>query len=127
MVAEMTPHQQVFAVILAVLLLVFVVDLVRRRQLKEEYSWLWLLASVVVLFLVAWPAALVALSRAIGSTTEATTVSVLGLMFLTAVIIHLCTKLTRLDQQVRELAQELAILRAQEPEDTQEAGEGQTG
>lgn len=121
MVSHMTPHQQWFAVALAVLLLVFVINLVRRRQLKEEYSWLWLLASVAILVLVAWPAALEGLSAAIGSTTQTTTVFTFGIMFLMAVTIHLCTKLSKLDRQVADLAQAVAILGAQGPEEEEKS------
>jgi hypothetical protein len=93
------------------------VDLVRRRRLKEEYAWLWLLASVAILILMAWPAALVGLAAAIGATTEATTAFMFGIMFLVVVCIHLCTKLSRLDRQVKELAQEIALLNAQGPKE----------
>jgi hypothetical protein len=119
MVARMTPHQQIFAVALALLLVIFVVDQVRRRRLKEEYSWLWLLASLAVLVLMAWPAALVGLAGAIGATTETTAVFTFGLGFLALVCLHLCTKLSQLDRQVQEMAQELALLNAQAPEEAE--------
>ena len=115
MIAEMTPHQRVFAIALALLLLVFVIDLVRRRRLREEYSWLWLLASLAILILVLFPAALTGLTRAIGAGTHTTAVFTLGIMFLMLVIIHLTTKLSKLDRQVKEMAQEIALLQAEEP------------
>ena len=36
----------VIAVVSAILLSVFVLEQVRRRRLREEYSWLWLLTAV---------------------------------------------------------------------------------
>ena len=46
-----TPHQQVFAVIAAVVLLGFIVVLVRRRTIREEYSLLWLVTGIGILVL----------------------------------------------------------------------------
>ena len=41
----MTPTQRVFAVVTSIATLAFIVDLVRRRKLKEEYSWLWIVTA----------------------------------------------------------------------------------
>ena len=115
MIYQMSLRQHVFAVILALSLLAFIFDLVRRRRLREEYSWLWVLAGVMILVMAAWQGALEFVTRLTGAVTPLTAVTVLGILFLMAVCIHLCTKLTEVNQQVKRLAQEVAILRAQEP------------
>ena len=43
----MTLRQQVFAVVASVALLIFIVEMVRRRRLREESSWLWIVTGVV--------------------------------------------------------------------------------
>ena len=40
-------QQKIFAIIASVLIMLLVVELVRRRRLREEYSWLWLLTGGV--------------------------------------------------------------------------------
>ena len=44
-------RQQVMVVLASVGLLVIILELVRRRKLREEYSWLWMLTGVVILVL----------------------------------------------------------------------------
>lgn len=114
MITNMTATQQLFAVIVGVLLLIFIIDLVRRRQLREEYSWLWMLAGGAILVLVAWPRALTAVTAFIGAKTHTTAVFTFGILFLIVVCIHLCSKLSRVDNQLKELAQRVAILNGQQ-------------
>ena len=45
----MTDRVQVFAIVGSVALLLLVLELVRRRQLAEEYSALWILSSLVLI------------------------------------------------------------------------------
>ena len=115
MIYQMSARQHIFAVLLALSLLAFIFDLVRRRRLREEYSWLWVLAGVMILVMAAWGGALEVVTKLTGAVVPLTAVTVLGILFLMAVCIHLCTKLTEVNQQVKRLAQEVAILRVQEP------------
>ena len=50
----MPPKQIILAIVLSVGLLVFIIEAVRRRRLREEYAWLWLLVGVVMLALSVW-------------------------------------------------------------------------
>ena len=44
------PRQQRIVIIsVSVLLMLVIFDLVRKRRLREEYSWLWLLAGGVIM------------------------------------------------------------------------------
>ena len=112
MITYMTSAQQLFAVTIGVLLLIFIIELVRRRQLREEYSWLWIVAGTAILIIVAWPQALTAVTAFVGAKTHTTAVFTLGILFLIVVCIHLCSKLSRVDNQLKELAQALAIQNA---------------
>jgi len=109
MIYPMTPRQQLFAILAGAAILIFIVDLVRRRRLRAEYAWLWLSAGVAVLVAASWYDALDAISRLIGAALGTTTVFLLSILFLMAVCIHLCTKVSMLSDQVKRLAQELAV------------------
>ncbi|MGC9317122.1 MAG: DUF2304 domain-containing protein [Armatimonadota bacterium] len=110
----MSPRQAIFTVSLAVLLFVFVVDLVRRRRLREEYSWLWVIASAATLLLVAWPTALRTVIAVSGASKATTTIFMLAIAFLAVVCIHLCTKLTEANERSKKLAQHVALIRRRE-------------
>ncbi|HLQ38933.1 MAG TPA: DUF2304 family protein, partial [Planctomycetota bacterium] len=44
-------RQQLVAIVLAAAVLALVVELVRRRKLREEYSWVWVLTAVLLIAL----------------------------------------------------------------------------
>lgn len=109
----MTPTQRLFAVATSVVTLLAILELVRRRKLKEEYSWLWLLTGVAMLVLSGWYGLIEWISHAIGAVTVTTTLFLFGLLFLLAICVHFSTTISRLTEQVRRLTQELAILDAE--------------
>jgi hypothetical protein len=102
---------QVIAAIGAVLLVLYVLDLVRRRKLSEEYSLLWVISTVVVAALGFSTPLLVWVSRELGIVQENSTVFAFGLAFSLAMLLHLSVRLSRLGQENQTLARELALLR----------------
>jgi len=102
---------QVITAFAAVGLAVFVLDLVRRRKLSEEYSLLWVVASVVVAVLGFSTPLLRAITHALGILYEGSTVFFFGLAFATATLLYLSVKLSRLGQENHALTRELAFLR----------------
>jgi len=42
-------HQRTVIVLAAFALMVLIFELVRKRRLREEYSWLWLLTGFIIL------------------------------------------------------------------------------
>lgn len=108
--ALLSRHQAVVALVISVAVFALVLELVRRRRLREEYSWLWLLTGVSMIVLVAWPRALLALTRLIGAVTPVTTLFLFSLLFLLAIAVHYSVIMSRLTTQVKNLSQELALL-----------------
>jgi hypothetical protein len=106
----MTPRQQIFALVASVALLIFIVDMVRRRRLREEYSWLWIAVGVVIFALSAWFGLLQWLTNLIGAVVPASTLFVLGILFLVVTNIYFSMKISTLTTQVKNLAQRLAIV-----------------
>ncbi len=111
----MTPTQRIFAVFASVATLLVIVELVRRRKLREEYSLLWIATSIAMLVLSSWYGLIERITRLIGAVTVTTTLFLFGLLFLLLISVHFTTVLSRLTVQVRRLTQELAILQAQRP------------
>ncbi len=120
----MTPTQRTFAVLTSVATLLAILELVRRRRLREEYSWLWVLTTLGMVALSAWYGLIEGISRAIGAVTPTTTLFIFGLLFLLLISIHFSTVLSRLSEQVRRLTQELAILAAEREAALRHAGRG---
>lgn len=103
-------RQKIFAIVVAVSLFVLVVELVRRRKLREEYSWLWLLASLVVLVLALWYDALLLITRLIDAELPISVLVLFSLLFLLVVNIHYSVKISSLTKQTVQLAQKVALM-----------------
>jgi hypothetical protein len=108
---EFLSRTQVISAVAAVGLTLYVLDLVRRRRLSEEYSLLWVVASATVAILGFSTPLLRAITRALGILYEGSTVFFLGLAFATAMLLYLSVKLSRLGQENHALVRELALLR----------------
>lgn len=102
----------VVAIIGAVLVLGFMVELLRRRQLSEKYAALWLIVGVGVLVLLIAPGLLQGASEALGFEVPANFLFLLALTLLLGVSVHLSWELSRLEDESRSLAEELALLRS---------------
>lgn len=110
MLDQLTPRQQIFAVLASAALLLFIIEMVRRRRLREEYSWLWLFTGVAVFVLSIWFGLLKWLTGLVGAVVPASTLFVFGILFLVVTNIYFSIKVSTLTTQVKNQAQRLAIL-----------------
>jgi hypothetical protein len=113
----MDPRNQAIAIVLGAGVCIAIIDLVRRRKLREEYSVLWLATGVVVAGLAAFPGVLSWITWLIGARFPVSTLFFFGLLFSLAISLHFSVRISRLQEQVKELAQQHAITRAVRPED----------
>jgi hypothetical protein len=112
MTEGLTLHQTVFALLTSLVTFTFILELVRRRRLREEYSWLWLLTSGAMVLLVVWFQLLVMVTRLVGAVTPLNTLLLFAVLFLFAISVHYSVIVSRLTSQVKNLAQELALVTA---------------
>lgn len=113
----MTPTQRAFAIAASVLTFALIVELIRRRKLREEYALLWIATSAGMTLLSASYDAIEWITHVIGAVTVTTTLFMFALLFLLMISIHFTTVLSRLTVQVRRLTQELALLEAERRHD----------
>jgi len=106
-------RQQIFALIVGIAISIFIVEMVRRKKLREEYSWLWLLTGFGIVVLAVWYDLLVFITELIGAVLPTTTLFVFGLLFLLLIALHYSVKISSLTDQVRKLAQKIAILQSE--------------
>jgi hypothetical protein len=93
-------------------LLLFILELVRRRQLKEEYTVLWVLTGLVLFLLAAWEGLLRGVRNLIGAGSEASTLYFFGLLFVVALLLHFSVRVSRLERRVNSMLQEIGLLGA---------------
>ncbi len=103
-------RQQIFALVVCALVFIFTIDMVRKRRLKEEYSALWLGTSVIMFVLVLKYDWLVAITNIIGAGLPTTTLFIGSTIFLIMLAVQFSFKISRLSEQVKNLAQDNALL-----------------
>ena len=106
-------HQKIFAISISIILFIVIIDLVRRRRLREEFSWLWLLTGSIVIILAAWYDLLRFITRVIGAGLPTTTLFLFGVMFLLIINLYYATKISSLHDHVKDLAQHVALLQTE--------------
>lgn len=102
---------RVLPIVGAVLTLFAIVDLLRRRQLREKYAVLWLIVSVFVGLFAVFPGVLTTLSELAGVKTPSNLLFFAAALVLLVVSVQLSYEISRLEDETRALAEEVGILR----------------
>lgn len=108
------PLQQRFLIFgVAVVLMLSIFELVRKRRLREEYAWLWLLAGVVILIATFVPMeGLRAVANIMGSSNPPAAIFFLGFCATTFLCLQFSVRLSRMTEQIKNLGQKVSILEA---------------
>ncbi|MDY0830360.1 DUF2304 domain-containing protein [Microbacterium sp. BG28] len=101
------------SIALALLIIVVVMWLLLTRRLREKYAVLWLVIGVVVLVLGIFPQLLLWLTSALGVQLPANLLFALAIVLLLGVALHLSWELSQAEEEIRRLAEEAAISRAE--------------
>lgn len=104
---------QIIAIVASTLLLVYILNLIRKKKIKEEYSLLWIFSAVVFLVLSLWRNGLENLAGILGIdyAPAALFIILLGAVFL--ILIQYSTIISKLSTANKILAQEVGILKAE--------------
>ncbi|HET8631052.1 MAG TPA: DUF2304 domain-containing protein [Thermomicrobiales bacterium] len=107
----MNPRIQIISVLGSLLVMALVFELIRRRKLREEYALLWFGASLALIAVSLWRRSLDFAARLVG-VAYSPSVLFLGVILLGFFLaIHYSIALSRLEDQNKRLAQEVALLR----------------
>lgn len=106
-------HQKIFAISISFLIFIIIIDLVRRRKLREEFSWLWLLTGAGIIVLAVWYDLLRIITSLIGAVLPTTTLFLFSAIFFMVINLYYATKISSLHNHVKDLAQHVAILQTE--------------
>jgi hypothetical protein len=98
------------AALAVVLVLGVIVELIRRHRLQERYALLWIVTGGVMLVLAIWRRGLDAFADLIGVAYPPSALFMVAGLFVFVVLLHFSTVLSRLSEQNKTLAQQLALL-----------------
>jgi hypothetical protein len=107
---------QLLAILASGLLLVIVLELVRRKAFLERYALLWLLSALVLLGLSIWQGFLKDLASLVGIAYPPNALFLVAFGFVLLLLLHFSLAVSRLSDQSKVLAQRLALLEQRQRE-----------
>ena len=106
---------RILAVAGSLFVLALIVELVRRRQLKEEYSLLWILTALVLLVFALWYELLLKVTDLIGAVLPSSTLFFFGLVFVLLMLLHFSVRVSAMERRITALVQEIGLLTINSP------------
>jgi hypothetical protein len=104
---------RLFAMVLGLLVLLIVINLVRTKKLKEEFALLWLLTAVVLVLAPLFIDYLDLVAHGLGIEYPPAFIFLLAIISLLFILFQFSMRISAFSEQIKVLAQELALLRAQ--------------
>lgn len=101
-------NSYLLGILASIFTLFVVIDLLRRRRLRERHAVWWLLAGSVSLLLSIFPQLMVILSEFIGIEIPSNLIFFLGIVVLFMVCLQQSAELTKLEENQRTFAEEIA-------------------
>ena len=91
----------------------FILELVRGKKLREEYSILWVAAAALMLLVALWKELLFAVARFLGVFNANSLLFFLGFIFVMIYLVHLSVKVSMLTESSKEYSQYIGLLKAE--------------
>lgn len=102
---------QIIAIVIALIFMFFIFRLISKGKLREEYSFIWIVCTALLLLFAIWRDGLDVIAKLLGI-YYAPSLIFLGAIFAIVVfLVHLSVVNSKQHQQIKDLAQEMALLK----------------
>lgn len=108
----MTDLVQLVAILVSAALLAIVIELVRRRRLTEDYSFIWIVCAAALLALSLWRNLLDLAASVLGVHYPPAVLLLVLTFFVVIVSLYFSVVVSRQRQQIETLVEEIALLDA---------------
>ena len=109
-----TPAIYILSILFSLVFVWFVLSLVRRRKLREQYSLMWILLGFVIVLVSLNSGLLNKIATWLGIYYAPSLLFLIALLFCFAYMLHLTLVVSKLSDRVVRLTQELAIYQNRE-------------
>jgi hypothetical protein len=107
-------HLSVLTSITGVVVLMCILELLRRQQLREKYAVIWLAIGLLVAPVGFFPQVLNGMAHRLGVANGASLVLFAGFVLVLLVCLHLSWEASRLEAETRTLSEDVALLRTEQ-------------
>ncbi|MCK4248571.1 MAG: DUF2304 domain-containing protein [Candidatus Omnitrophica bacterium] len=102
-------RQKIISIVVALVVFIVIVELVRRKKLMEEFSWIWLLAGVIILLIAVWEKIFFLIANLTGIIAPSSIVFFFGIIFLILITLQLAMVLSKSRNDIKNLAQKISL------------------
>jgi hypothetical protein len=106
----MSTYQYIFSILISLITLGIVIEMLRRRQLRERHAIWWLVAGIFALIISIFPTLLTAPAKFLGFEVPVNLAFFAALIVLFFVALQTSSELTKVETHNRSLAEELALV-----------------
>jgi len=100
--------------LIGLVLLLWVLNLVRRDRLYVAYAAMFLVLIVAAMIIISIPALLVGITRLVGAVFPVSALTLIALCFIVVLLVYILGQLTVISNRLATVVQQLAIERATE-------------
>lgn len=104
---------QIMAVVVAVIFMFFIFRLITRGKLREEYSFVWIGCTALLLMFSIWRTGLDVIAKLLGIYYAPALVFMAAIFAIIIFLVHLSVINSKQHEQIKTLTQELALLKKQ--------------
>lgn len=102
---------QILSLLGALSFLVFIARLIVKGRLREEYSFIWIACTVILVIFSIWRNGLTEISLLLGVYYPPSLIFLVGLFAVIVFLVHLSVVVSRLQQSIKDLTHEVAFLK----------------
>ena len=96
--------------VVAIVSVVVILAILRSGRMREKYAALWLVVSLAIVVVTVWPGLLAWLAAFLGVQLPSNLLFFLSILMLLGVAMHLSLEVSKLEDETRTLAEEVALL-----------------
>lgn len=102
---------QIVLFLMITLGIIYIIGLVKKKCMDLRYALIWIVVSICILILTAFPKILNIIAELLGIASPVNMLFFFGFCFSIVIIFSLSIALSRLSEKVKKMAQEIAIMR----------------
>ena len=102
---------QILAIIASLTFLVYIGRLIMKGKLREEYSFVWILSTIVLIIFSIWRNGLEVVAHLAGVIAAPNLVFTGAIFVIMVYLLHLSIVMSKVQKQNKEFSQEIALLK----------------
>ena len=105
---------QIISLVTAFFVMLIIGRLIVRGKLREEYAILWIVCTLILIVFSIWRKGLEQIALALGVYYPPSLIFLAAIFAITIFLVHLSVVVSRQQEQIKTLTQEIAFLRQQQ-------------